>query len=112
MLDGYVGRYEVSPKMMLTVERRGGDLYLKGTGGFFLPLEPLSVTRFFFRQLYVPLVFAAAPTARSPACCGVANTPAKKSSDHDLSWPARLGNSLQGCRRFVLRDHRRSLPLC
>ncbi len=56
-LDGYVGRYEVSPKLILTVERRGGDLYLKGTGGFFLPLEPLSETRFFYRQLYVPLEF-------------------------------------------------------
>jgi hypothetical protein len=43
--------------MILTVERRGGDLYLKGTGGFFLPLEPLSENRFFYRQLYVPMVF-------------------------------------------------------
>ncbi|HEX4963929.1 MAG TPA: DUF3471 domain-containing protein [Thermoanaerobaculia bacterium] len=56
-LDDYVGRYEVFPKLILTVERRGGDLFLQGTGGDFLPLDPLSETRFFYRQFYVPVVF-------------------------------------------------------
>jgi len=56
-LDAYVGRYEVSPKLILTVERRGDDLFLQGTGGDFLPLDPLSETRFFYRQFYVPVVF-------------------------------------------------------
>lgn len=46
-LEDYVGRYEVSPKLILTVERRGDDLFLQGTGGDFLPLDPLSETRFF-----------------------------------------------------------------
>jgi CubicO group peptidase (beta-lactamase class C family) len=77
-LDGYVGRYEVSPKMILTVERRGGDLYLKGTGGFFLPLEPLSETRFFYRQLYVPLVFERGPDGKVSRLLWNGEYPCKK----------------------------------
>ncbi len=77
-LDSYVGRYEVSPKMTLTVERRGGDLYLKGTGGFFLPLEPLSETRFFYRQLYVPLVFERGPDGKVSRLLWNGEYPCKK----------------------------------
>jgi CubicO group peptidase (beta-lactamase class C family) len=53
----YVGQYEVSPKLILTVKTDGQHLYLKGTGGYFLPLEPLSETKYFYRQFYVPIVF-------------------------------------------------------
>jgi len=53
----YVGQYEVSPKLIMTVRTDGQYLYLKGTGGYFLPLEPLSETRYFYRQFYVPIVF-------------------------------------------------------
>jgi CubicO group peptidase (beta-lactamase class C family) len=53
----YVGRYEVSPKLIMTVKTDGQHLYLKGTGGYYLPLEPLSETKYFYRQFYVPIVF-------------------------------------------------------
>ena len=55
--DDYVGRYELNPKMIITIKREGEHLFLKGTGGYFLPLEPLSNSKFFFRQFYVPIVF-------------------------------------------------------
>jgi CubicO group peptidase (beta-lactamase class C family) len=77
-LDSYVGRYEVSSKMILTVERRGGDLYLKGTGGFFLPLEPLSETRFFYRQLYTPLEFERGPDGKVSRLLWGGEYPCKK----------------------------------
>jgi Domain of unknown function (DUF3471) len=53
----YIGRYEVSPKLIMTVKTDGQHLYLKGTGGYFLPLEPLSETKYFYRQFYVPIFF-------------------------------------------------------
>jgi CubicO group peptidase (beta-lactamase class C family) len=53
----YVGRYEVNPKLIMTVKTDGQHLYLKGTGGYYLPLEPLSDTKYFYRQFYVPIVF-------------------------------------------------------
>ena len=49
---------EVSPKLIITVKTDGRNLYLKGSGGYFLPLdEPLSETKYFYRQFYVPIVF-------------------------------------------------------
>lgn len=53
----YEGRYEISPKMIVTVMADGKNLYLKGTGGYYLPLEPLTETKYFYRQLYVPIIF-------------------------------------------------------
>ncbi len=53
----YIGQYQVSPKLIMTVKTDGHNLYLKGTGGYFLPLEPLSETKYFYRQFYVPIVF-------------------------------------------------------
>ncbi len=57
LFQDYVGQYEVSPKLTITVKTDGKQLYLKGTGGYFLPLEPLSETKYFYRQFYVPIVF-------------------------------------------------------
>ena len=57
LFHDYVGRYEVSPKLIMTVKTDGRYLYLKGTGGYYLPLEPLSETKYFYRQFYVPIVF-------------------------------------------------------
>jgi hypothetical protein len=57
VFSDYVGRYEVSPKLIMTVKTDGHHLYLKGTGGYYLPLEPLSETKYFYRQFYVPIVF-------------------------------------------------------
>ena len=57
VLDKYVGRYQVSPSMVMSIKRDGKYLYLKGTGGEFLPLEALSENEFFYRQLYASIVF-------------------------------------------------------
>ena len=57
LLDEYEGRYEVSPDFVLTVKREDKHLFLKGGNGPYLPLEPLSDKRFFYRQLYVSVVF-------------------------------------------------------
>ena len=53
----YVGQYEVNPKLTITIKTDGQSLYLKGTGGYFLPLDALSETKYFYRQFYVPIVF-------------------------------------------------------
>jgi CubicO group peptidase (beta-lactamase class C family) len=53
----YAGTYEVSPKFLLDVKADGSDLYLRGTGGDFLPLEPTGKDSFFYRQLYVKVAF-------------------------------------------------------
>jgi hypothetical protein len=58
LVSQYVGRDSVSPKMVVTVTSEDGALFLKGIGGEFEPLEPLSDTPFFFRQMYVLVVFA------------------------------------------------------
>ncbi|QQS40370.1 MAG: serine hydrolase [Acidobacteriota bacterium] len=58
LLEDYAGRYRLGPKMTLTVKTDDGAVYLKGTGGSFLPLEPLSETTFFYPQFYVSIVFS------------------------------------------------------
>ncbi|MCI0486526.1 MAG: serine hydrolase [Blastocatellia bacterium] len=57
LLDEYEGRYEVSPDFVLTVEREDKHLFLKGGEGPYLPLEPLSDKKFFYKQLYVSIIF-------------------------------------------------------
>ena len=44
--------------MVVTVTSEDGALFLKGIGGEFEPPEPHSDAPFFFRQMYVPVVFA------------------------------------------------------
>ena len=58
LVSQYVGRDSVSPKLVVTVTSEDGALFLKGIGGEFEPREPLSDTPFFFRQMYVLVVFA------------------------------------------------------
>jgi CubicO group peptidase (beta-lactamase class C family) len=53
----FAGRYEVRPDFLLDVKEEGGTLLLRGTGGDYLPLEPVGVDTFFDRQLYVPVRF-------------------------------------------------------
>lgn len=74
----YVGQYEVSPTLTMTVKTDGQFLYLKGTGGYFLPLEPLSETKYFYRQFHVPIVFDRDKEGRLVNCCGQEKFPSKK----------------------------------
>jgi CubicO group peptidase (beta-lactamase class C family) len=55
--EEYAGTYEVNPTFLLDVRVHGPDLYLRGTGGDYLPLEPLGKEAFFYRQLYVRVGF-------------------------------------------------------
>jgi CubicO group peptidase (beta-lactamase class C family) len=55
--DDYLGSYHVSPTMVLTVKRENDHLLLKGTGGYYYPLDPLSETKFFYRHLYAKVSF-------------------------------------------------------
>jgi hypothetical protein len=57
LLAGYAGRYEVAPNFVLDVVPAGGHLFLRGSGGDFLPLDPTGKDTFFYRQLYVSVGF-------------------------------------------------------
>lgn len=54
-LRAIVGRYEIAPGEHLEVKYGPEGLLLRGNNGPFLPLEPLSNDRFFYRQLYTSL---------------------------------------------------------
>jgi len=53
----YAGRYEVRPNFLLDVKAVGSELFLRGTGGDYLPLEPTGKDSFFYRQFYIPVKF-------------------------------------------------------
>jgi CubicO group peptidase (beta-lactamase class C family) len=53
----YAGRYEVRPEFLIDVKQDGPDLFLRGTGGDYLPLEPLGKDAFFYRQFYLTVRF-------------------------------------------------------
>jgi CubicO group peptidase (beta-lactamase class C family) len=53
----FAGRYEVRPDFLLDVKEDGGTLFLRGTGGDYLPLEAIGADTFFYRQLYVAVRF-------------------------------------------------------
>ncbi|OJJ17289.1 hypothetical protein BKI52_31810 [marine bacterium AO1-C] len=77
----YVGTYEVSPKMKIWIKADNQRLYLKGTGGYFLPLEPLGDNKFFYPQMYVPIVFARNKSGKINRLLWGGNYPIKKISD-------------------------------
>jgi CubicO group peptidase (beta-lactamase class C family) len=55
--ESYVGKYEIGPGAYVSIKAAGQELYLKGPGGYYLPLEQTAESTFFFKQLYVPVVF-------------------------------------------------------
>jgi CubicO group peptidase (beta-lactamase class C family) len=57
LLEQYAGHYQVGPSFVMTVRAQGRRLSLAGPEGDFLPLEPESDSKFFFRALYVPVRF-------------------------------------------------------
>jgi len=63
----YAGRYEVSPTFFLDVKADGPDLFLRRTGGDYLPLEPIGKESFFYRQLYVRVAFKRDKTGKIEA---------------------------------------------
>ena len=82
--EDYVGRYEVSPTFLLDVRADGPDLYLRGTGGDYLPLEPTGKESFFYRQLYVKVAFQRDKSGKIEALLWNGDYPCKKVSDRPL----------------------------
>lgn len=80
--DDYAGTYEVNPQFLLDVRAHGSDLYLRGTGGDYLPLEPLGKESFFYRQMYVRVDFKRDKSGKIEALLWNGEYPCKKVSDH------------------------------
>jgi len=80
-VEDYVGRYEVSPTFLLDVRAEGSDLYLRGTGGDYLPLEPIGKESFFYRQLYVKVDFKRDKAGKIEALLWNGDYSCKKVSD-------------------------------
>ena len=80
----YVGRYEVSPTFLLDIRADGPDLYLRGTGGDYLPLEPTGKESFFYRQLYVKVAFKRDQYGKIEALLWNGDYPCQKVSDRPL----------------------------
>jgi hypothetical protein len=55
--EEYAGRYEVRPDFLIDVKEEGQDLFLRGTGGDYLPLEAVGKDAFFYRQFYMTVHF-------------------------------------------------------
>ena len=81
LVSQYVGRDSVSPKMVVTVTSEDGAVFLKGIGGEFEPLEPLSDTPFFSGRCMCWSSSRGTVAAPSTACSGAAFTSVKRSTD-------------------------------
>jgi CubicO group peptidase (beta-lactamase class C family) len=57
VLGQYVGRYELQPGAVITIEARGGQLYAQLTGQPAFPVFPYAKDRFFFRVVDAQLEF-------------------------------------------------------
>jgi CubicO group peptidase (beta-lactamase class C family) len=79
--DDYAGRYEVNPTFFIDVRAEGADLYLRGTGGDYLPLEPMGKGSFFYRQLYVKVGFRQDKNGKIETLLWNGDYPCKKVSD-------------------------------
>ena len=79
--EEYAGTYEVNPTFLLDVRAEGADLYLRGTGGDYLPLEPTGKDSFFYRQLYVKVGFRRDKSGKTEGLLWNGDYPCKKVSD-------------------------------
>jgi CubicO group peptidase (beta-lactamase class C family) len=79
--EEFAGTYEVNPKFLLDVRAEDSNLYLRGTGGDYLPLEPTGKDAFFYRQLYVKVGFRRDKSGKIEALLWNGNYPCRKLSD-------------------------------
>jgi CubicO group peptidase (beta-lactamase class C family) len=79
--EEFAGTYEVNPTFLLDVRAEGAALYLRGTGGDYLPLEPTGADSFFYRQLYVKVGFRRDKNGKIEALLWNGDYPCKKLSD-------------------------------
>ena len=80
-LASYTGRYEVTPSLVLDVMPAAGHLFLRGTGGDFLPLDPTGKDAFFYRQLYTSVAFQRDKTGRVAALLWGGDYSCRRSGD-------------------------------
>jgi len=76
--EEFAGTYEVNPKFLLDIRSEDSRLYLQGTGGDFLPLEPTGKDAFFYRQLYVKVGFRRDKSGKIEALLWNGDYPCKK----------------------------------
>ena len=79
--EEFAGTYEVNPKFLLDVRTEDSKLYLRGTGGDYLPLESTGKDTFFYRQLYVKVGFRRDKNGKIEALLWNGDYPCKKLSD-------------------------------
>jgi len=79
--DEFVGTYEVRPTLLLDIRADGDTLFMRGTGGDYLPLEPIGKDAFFYRQLYVKVGFKRDKAGKIEALLWNGDFPCKKLSD-------------------------------
>jgi CubicO group peptidase (beta-lactamase class C family) len=79
--EEFAGTYEVNPTFLLDVRAEAGALYLRGTGGDYLPLEPTGKDTFFYRQLYVKVGFKRDKAGKIGALLWNEDYPCMKVSD-------------------------------
>jgi CubicO group peptidase (beta-lactamase class C family) len=79
--EDFAGTYEVNPTLLLDVRAEGSALYLRGTGGDYLPLEPTGEDAFFYRQLYVKVGFRRDKAGKVDGLLWNGDYPCKKVSD-------------------------------
>jgi hypothetical protein len=86
-LQDFVGRYMVRGGFFLDVKRSEDHLYLRGTGGSFLPLYPVGNDEFFYKQLYVTIRFRRGEDRKIDAVLWNGDYVCKRVSDTpDLSY--------------------------
>jgi CubicO group peptidase (beta-lactamase class C family) len=79
--EEFAGTYEVNPTFLLDVKADGSALFLRGTGGDYLPLERTGKDTFFYRQLYVKVGFRRDKAGRVEALLWNGDYSCKKLSD-------------------------------
>lgn len=94
-LDGYAGRYEVAPNFVLDVVPEDGHLFLRGTGGNFLPLDPTARDTFFYRQLYVKVGFKRDDAGKVTSLLWGGDYPCKRVGDAPASAALELRQAVE-----------------
>ena len=77
----FAGTYQVRPDFLLDVKAQGSSLFLRGTGGDYLPLEPTGKDSFFYRQFYVPVKFKRDKAGKIEALLWKGDYPCKRISE-------------------------------
>lgn len=93
-LAGYAGRYEVAPNFLMDVVPSEDHLFLRGTGGDFLPLDPVGKDAFFYRQLYVNVGFKRDDSGKVIALLWGGDYPCKRIADAPPDAEKALRESL------------------